>query len=329
MYIFIKYLKNKFIRFFLSNIILRRERKLFIKSSKDKKANQERDILLLVHALEKGMSLSNVKRGYGEEKAVKLITLINSYVNYSDVDKYVINYGISILQTYIDFQKKNNCQELSEKIYNLYMKLKEKIEIKMIDTDEFFQSGYFYYEKTDDKKIKELDFASLTRNRHSVRTSSDKEVDISKIEEAISIARNYPSACNRQPCKVYCTKNREVINEIRKMIPGNSGFENELDNFLIVTAKRNYFGVNEMFQWYINGGIFVAYLILALKSLNIGSCVFQWPLMNKNDLVLKNIMNIDQNECIINLIGIGIEKNKYKCVVASRKEVNDILTLSR
>lgn len=52
---------------------------------------------------------------------------------------------------------------------------------------------------------------------------------------------NAPSAYNRQSCKVYvyCAKN--INNSLGEMIAGNKGFDDEVDNYFLVTSDKSFF----------------------------------------------------------------------------------------
>lgn len=47
-------------------------------------------------------------------------------------------------------------------------------------------------------------------------------------------------------------------------MPGNKGFENDVPYYMIVTSNREYFGDSEFCQWFVNGGIALAYIILSM-----------------------------------------------------------------
>ena len=112
---------------------------------------------------------------------------------------------------------------------------------------------------------------------------------------------------------------------ISKIIPGNTGFENEIQNFLVVTSTKNYFSLHEYNQWYVNGGIFLGYLRLALHILNLGSCIFQWALY-ADEKQLRKLCSIPHNEAIIAIIGIGHYANESYCIKAQRKSTEEYIS---
>lgn len=62
---------------------------------------------------------------------------------------------------------------------------------------------------------------------------------------------NYPSACNRQPCKVYYSVNESMLKEIGKLISDQYVVRGNIFNFFVVICDRNLFSEGEIFQYYV------------------------------------------------------------------------------
>ena len=63
---------------------------------------------LIIHPLEKALSLKNVRTGFGKEKVMKLISLYEAYSKAGGKDKQVLELTESIILNYIDFQKQHD-----------------------------------------------------------------------------------------------------------------------------------------------------------------------------------------------------------------------------
>ncbi len=138
------------------------------------------------------------------------------------------------------------------------------------------------------------------------------------------LANHAPSACNRQPVKVYITNELSMVDKVSSLIPGNIGFEDEVPNWVIVTVDRRMFGTNEVLQWYVNGGIYLSYLVEAMHAYHIGSCIFQIPLTHPNSQKLYKLISIPKNEAIIAGVGFGYAKSKNKFLSATRRPVDEV-----
>ena len=98
-----------------------------------------------------------------------------------------------------------------------------------------------------------------------------------------------------------------------------------IPNWFIVTTDRNMFGTSEPFQWYVNGGIYLAYLTEALYAFGLGSCIFQIPPIHINVSELRKLASIPNNEAIIAAVGFGYPKSPNKYLAATRRPMSEVL----
>ena len=160
----------------------------------------------------------------------------------------------------------------------------------------------------------------LFSTRHSIRDFSDKPVSREILLQAVQLALRAPSACNRQPSKVYVLdgKRREEL-----------GHENlyHADKYLVVTGEINAFGPMEYGDWVVSSTIFATYLVLALHALGIGSCMMKKDLhfgSQYNDF-LRKTCHIPGNEKIVLEIPVGYCKDSFAVAYSNRKNARDVL----
>lgn len=282
----------------------------------------EYNILLLVHSIEKGLSLKEVRYGFGKAKIYHLLRLINLYNDRGyNIDNYAFKEAIAVLDSYIKFHKNKNYKidnEIKDKITSLKSKF---ISVYENNID---MAGIKTYLAEELKQDKMFDFDKFISTRHSIRNFNTDDVSEEIIDKALEMAQKAPSACNRQPNKVYYSLSPEINSKIDDIIPGNQGFFGHVNKYLIVTCNMEAFGSLEINQWYINGGIYSTYLLLALHSMGIGTCVFQWASIRDNDKNLKKLANIPDNEQIILVIGIGKYPDEINVPIAARKDKNEV-----
>lgn len=301
------------------NISLRRKiSKALANENKKRKWRVELGLLLNVHSLEKGMSLENVRQGFGQEKANSVADNCLSYINAGgNKDSYAFREAMSVLKCYLEFSENagTDVSKISEK-YNL---LNQRIDY--IPTNAGCEKYNFeeIYSKIDTDYSKFL-FSS----RHSVRSYVNKPISTEIMNEVLELALSAPSACNRQPTKVFWTNNIQKVNEINKNIPGNKGFEEGIYNWAIVAVDREMFGTTESLQWYVNGGIFLSHFVMALHSYKIGSCIFQIPIASQQGRNLRKIADIPDIFAVVAVVGYGYPAPNVKRICADRKPVDEI-----
>ncbi|SHO52320.1 nitroreductase family protein [Anaerocolumna xylanovorans] len=293
----------------------------FITGSSKPRDKYEMEMLIIAHALEKGMVNKDPRLGYGVEKAIRLIELMGQYLNRYGRRKYAIEESIAVLDAYIEFSnaKKVNIEKVVSGRRKLYQKY------KIIPNTSEYKGGAKTYTRQELLDTGVIEPEKFFERRRSVRNFSGEKVSDKIIQRAAELAANAPSACNRQPSKIRYSETRIVNDEIGSYIAGNAGFKENISTYLVVSAKVSGYQNNEMFAWYIDGGIFTAYVMQAFFSLGIGSCIFQWEQFCKNENKIKRLLDIQSDECIIAIIAIGQYEETVKCVCAQRKSIREIL----
>ena len=170
----------------------------------------------------------------------------------------------------------------------------------------------------------DFDFGEFVRSRHSVRRFKDKIVSREVIHDIVKDALYCPSACNRQPFKVYFSENPETIKRIIKYIPDGFVTPNVHDA-LIVTCDRSLLLPHELDdQEYVNGGIFLGYLVMSIHAHGLASCLFQFLRVNQNQEKIRAEFGISPSEVISAFIGIGEPEDEVLCACAQRRPTEEV-----
>lgn len=279
------------------------------------KENTQRTMLLFAHSLEKGICVEKPRINFGREKAIALIKLLDNS-NDAQRNTYTWNEAYCSLGRYINYSEQigSDVKKIKESYQSLVVPSGAKeLNCGVLEYDKSFFYGGWSMENA----------KAFIRSRRSVRKFQDKKVAKEVLSEIIRLALMAPSACNRQPSKVYvCEKE---IEKIKKTIPGNKGFEDTIPNWLIVTEDRNLFGWTEVMQCYVNGGIFVNQLVMAFHCCNVESCIFQIPIGSKEATEIRQILGIPDNEAIVAAVGFGYIEERTKVLCAERKAPDEII----
>lgn len=291
----------------------------------DPKSRLESLMLVATHSLEKGMGIKDTRIGYGKQKAINIINYLSDYCKHQyNCNCFPFLECYHMIETYIKFQKDNG-YDISD-IEQLFDSFKEKYKASISDLSFDVKCGYEFIDATELKTASNYDFEHFISLRHSIRDFTDEIVPEDILRKAVQIANLSPSACNRQPVKVYCTKSIETADKVDDLITGTTGFKKAIHNFALITCDRSYFNGREIYQWYTNGGIYLSFFVLALHSLGIGSIIMQWFAFHNTEKQLKTLMNISKTEAIIAVVGYGYYPDSVKCINAQRKSVDETIT---
>lgn len=283
----------------------------------------EAKILRQTHVIEKGMSLSRPRDKFGVQKARELLDYISDFEEngYSIEDSVPVKNALGVVDAYLQFHKDRGFvpTEVAKKYeqFRSYTPAsKEPYGIKSISKGEIQEKVHG-------------EFPEFLSSRHSVRQFEDKRVSCEDIQKAVGLAMHAPSACNRQSVKVYFYEDRETNDALGKLIAGNTGFDNEVPHYLVITSDISaFYNAFERNQVYVDGGIFCMALIEVLHYYGIASCVLQNGEYKERNLEFKKICgNIPENEKIILFIAIGYYKDKFTYATSHRKELKDVLKI--
>lgn len=282
----------------------------------------EAKILRQTHVIEKGMSLSHPREKFGVQKALELLDFIDEFaeLGYKIEDSVPVLNALGVLKAYLTYHDERGFQPEN------VLKRFEKYSKYLLEGENY---GIVEVNKSTLQKEANGAFPEFFKSRHSVRQFSDKPVDEEDIKKAINLAMRAPSACNRQSCKAYFYKDKTINTELGELIAGNTGFDSEVKNYIVVTSDMSaFYDSFERNQVYVDGGIFTMALVEALHYYGIASCILQNGEFKERNLKFKAICkNIPENEKIILFIAIGYYKDSFTYAVSHRKNLDDVLII--
>lgn len=281
----------------------------------------EAKILRQTHVIEKGLSLSAPRKGFGVAKINELMDMLDRYLELGfSSDDIPFQNAISVMKSYIAFQNKVDYSnpELFSRIETFY---------KYEKAD--FEGGIRRTTLSELKTEMTEDFPHFFSSRHSLRQFSKKDIDVEDIKEAVRIAQKAPSACNRQATKVYYYSDMDKNNKLGELIAGNTGFDKDVKAYLVLTGDMSaFYDAFERNQLYVEGGMFAMALMEALHYKGIASCALQNGEFYKKNKKFKDICeNIPDSERIILFIAIGYYKDEFDYAISNRKKLDKVLVV--
>lgn len=274
------------------------------------------------NVIEKGMSSSHPREKFSVQKAMELLEFIDEFTEcgYKVEDSIPILNTLGVLKTFLTYH-----EERGFKPENVFKKF-EKYSKYLLEKEKY---GIIEVNKAELKKEAQGAFPEFFMSRHSVRQFSEQTIDVSDIEKAVKLAMKAPSACNRQSCKAYFYRDKEVNKRLGELIAGNTGFDGEVQNYIVITSDMSaFYDPFERNQVYVDGGIFTMALVEALHYYGIASCILQNGEYKERNLKFKEICkNIPENEKIILFIAIGYYRDNFTYAVSHRKNLDNVLII--
>ncbi|NBU32550.1 MAG: hypothetical protein EBS36_05215 [Actinobacteria bacterium] len=246
-----------------------------------------------VHRVEKGLALRNPKRPFGKDLLIRLQFLLAKLPSKNS------NLRTSLQGAIDDLTEWNSGSGPSENSAPQYAEYKIP---ENFDLQKFFWS------------------------RKSLRVFSDRPVDRELISQAVDLARNTPSVCNRQSWQVYAIDQSELLEAVLPLQNGNESFRSEIKMALVITSDLNKFsGAGERNQVWIDGGLFSMSLAWALHGLGLGTCMLNWSVLNSQSERLRQKLHMPDNEEVMMLMAVGHPETNIRFAKSEKKLGEEIL----
>lgn len=277
-------------------------------------------LLFQYHKLEKGLVMPGKRRFFGAEPAEATMSMLRRWrsVGYEQNDAVYLG-AVETLRGYRDRLRTESLDPQNRILSRL---------------DDFFSqiSGAAPSFSTP-QRLPELNgatapdaFRVLAEARRSVRDFLPRRVDDEVLQEAVRIAQLSPSACNRQPCRVYLVSDDERKQTLLSYQNGNRGFGHLAPHVAIVTADEQcFFDASERHEPYIDGGLFSMSFILALRTQGVGSCCLNWCVPPANDKAVHRLFDVPASQRIVMLIAIGYAPDDCMVPRSPRRDTAGIL----
>ena len=271
-----------------------------------------------VHAIEKGMSIGNVRPGFGKAKAVEFMKHLQRYIDVGGRKEYV-NECCSILYQYLDLNER-----LGADMTDISSKIKEFCKKNQAEITDF--GGIKELVESDIRETLKQDFSVFSQSRCAVRDFGNTPINRNQIEKALKLAEKTPSACNRQSWKVHIFANDDNRLKMLQLQGGSKGFYEDMQYAILVCGDLNYYRFYEMSQVYVDGGLYAMNLMYALHYEGLATIPLTMSMRIGKVKNIINEMNLPMSEMPILLIGVGSYKETFKVAKSERIPYNEYTT---
>lgn len=148
--------------------------------------------------------------------------------------------------------------------------------------------------------------AQLFKQRRSVRWFLPQAVPKQLIYQAVDIARQAPSACNRQPFRFDLLAQPAAAQKIAALAMGTVGFAENIQCLLVVVGDLScYPAERDRHVIYIDASLATMQLMLALETLGLSTCPINWPDIESRELAMAKALQLAPYERPVMLLAVG------------------------
>lgn len=276
------------------------------------------DLFIRTHALEKGMSIGNVRYGFGKPKALSLISDLQRYLDLGG-DRRFAEASCSVLLHYIDYNEQGGA-DMSD--------VSEGLKVLMnANSFSALEEGGIYQLHHDEIRQKAMmSFDIFSQSRYSIRDFGQSPISKESIAKALKLCERTPTACNRQSQRVHVYLDKDKAQKLLILQRGCNGFYQDMQGCILVTSDLGSYGFQEINQMYVDGALYAMNLMYALHFYDIANI----PLtMAHKAMIIEQIkqeMNLPKNEQPVLLIGIGSYKEQWKVAQSNRNDWRNYTT---
>ncbi|WP_439814788.1 nitroreductase family protein [Zavarzinia sp. CC-PAN008] len=228
-------------------------------------------IMREAHTIEKGLGLPNPRPFFGKGKIQHLRHYIGlSLATPENAGAIAIGHGV--LRSYVDWHR--GIQESNPDV--------EQIDRDMRGCNADGSLGGTVPLRDDYSDQDRVLYDDMVTHRRSVRNFLPGIVPRSLVEEALAVANHSPSVCNRQPWAAAIVQEPGMVRRMLGLQAGNKGFDETIHNLLVIFADSHAFVEEyELFEPFVDAGIFSGAVVNALNARNIGSCCLNLCISHK------------------------------------------------
>ncbi|MDR5674217.1 nitroreductase family protein [Halalkaliarchaeum sp. AArc-GB] len=222
-----------------------------------------------------------------------------------------------------------------------YFDTVERTDIISEAEDEFveFLSGIDYSpdnrvpfprKELDDSPVSIDELKQLAVRRTSTRWFEQRDVPKEPVDDALEVAMQSPSACNRQSYEFRLYDDPEMIDEITSLAIGASGYKDNIPLLAVIVGKqRAYFNDRDKHVIYIDASLAAMAFQFALETQGLASCSINWPAIPENERQMEELLDLDCDENVVMLMAIGYPDPDGMIPYSEKKAVETVRSYNR
>lgn len=273
-----------------------------------------------IHRLEKGLIMIPQKPVFAGDYISETIDFyeqaVKQYIeNREVIDLAELQWAHDVLKQYFNVVETNN------KVVNNASRRFEAT-LKSYDGDQEFKMHYLSKARIQ-SNVGYDDLLMLSKQRRSIRWFQKKNVPRQLVDQALLVAQQSPSACNRQCFEFKIFDEPELVKKVAKIPFGASGYAYQIPTIVVVVGKlSSYFSPRDRHIIYIDSSLAAMSFMLALETLGLSSCVINWPDFEPLEIKIQKKLGLDTSDRIVMLLAVGYADPNGRVPYSQKKDLN-------
>ncbi|MDO6444324.1 nitroreductase family protein [Colwellia sp. 1_MG-2023] len=318
--------KNRFtsaLYYFIFDFQYHREQQATLAGKNTYQANEgvfEKSSALLrrnTHRLEKGLIMVPRKPIFAESYIIETVNCLSQCLHLNTIEPAELKWAQDVLEKY--FKSVDHCSVIKQ-ANELFEKL------PLVDSQSSIQSIPYLYSERIISNIDSKALHQLFKQRRSTRWFDNKPVDIQVIKQAVEMASQAPSACNRQPFQFYTITDAKKASKIAAIPMGTKGFAENIQALLVIVGDLSaYPKERDRHVIYIDGGLVAMQLMLAFESLGLSTCPINWPDIELYEKQMDKALSLEKHQRPIMLMAVGYGEKDGGIPFSQKKSAEQLI----
>jgi len=278
------------------------------------------DAILLAHTVEKGLSYSSLRLGFGGEKIDGLLSILDRIQ--IEHGNYAVEMACGALSEYISVHESASF-DLGHRGLRISEFLARCSAAGVVSRGGSKLAHVFAPSSQDEADL----LRNFLRSRISVRNFTDQAVPEDVLERVVRLSQAAPSQCNRQGVVAFCYQDKKKIVELLTLQGGAEGFKQDVSNLLIVAADQTaWSGCNARYQSHVDTSLFGHQFSLACLTEGLGSCTLNLAIGNAKEARIRKASGIPDNYRLAFMIVFGFPlQQQFKAPASERIDLSVVL----
>jgi nitroreductase len=271
-----------------------------------------------IHRLEKGLIMRPRRNIFGEGYIVETVQHFNRCVENNALTETETSWAKDVISEYFAVVSSSGEIDVARAAFRVADNVRETAR-------DSFQKPLAY----STLRSAEISFGqlqTLCQRRHSMRWFEPKRVPRDVIDAAVDVAATAPSACNRQPYKFYVFDQPERAQEIGAIPMGTAGFSHNFQCVVVVVGDLSAYPFEkDRHIIYIDSGLAVMQMQLALETLGLASCCINWPDIERHERQMALELDLAPYQRPVMLLAVGYPLADALVPYSAKKNASDLV----
>ncbi|WP_252699693.1 nitroreductase family protein [Natronosalvus vescus] len=282
----------------------------------EQRENPRHRIIRNIHRIEKGLSMKNRRSVFAEGYIKETVHDVISAWKRNEHPDDQLYWAVDVLSKYFETVEVNDNIRGSKIIFESFL------------ADINYEPGNRTPKPRQEfecEPVEHEDLKKLAEQRSSTRWFKQRKVPRERIDDALEVAIQSPTACNRQPFEFRIYDDDELIKEIVELPMGTKGYRENVPCLAVIVGKqRAYFHNRDRHVVYIDSSLAAMSFQFALETLGLASCCINWPAIPWREREMAELINLDNDEEVIMLMAIGYPDEEGMVPYSEKKDLDSI-----